>query len=330
MKHLKQDVIRLTGTYLAIIMAMSVGFSVIFYSVSMRELDRRPHTISLMDIAPDPDTRLTFDDYLSNRAEEARTSLLVDLILVNLMALISGGILSYLLAQYTLRPIEENMEAQAQFVSDASHELRTPLTALRTANEVALRDKKLKIADARAVIADNIEDITRLQSLADSMLGLLRDDTAGFQADVSLPDVVSEAMNVVVNQAQAKNISVEDATGDTKLYGNARSLTQLLTILLDNAIKYSPEGSAVHVSSEVQGRSLVLTVKDEGVGMDEEAIKNAFTRFYRAEESRSTSGYGLGLSIAKKIAEAHHGKIAIESAVGVGSTFTITLPLESM
>lgn len=330
MKHLKQDVLRLTGTYLAIIMAMSVGFSVIFYSVSMRELDRRPHAISLTDIAADPDTRLTFDDYLSNRADEARTSLLVDLVLVNLMALISGGILSYLLAQYTLRPIEENMEAQAQFVSDASHELRTPLTALRTANEVALRDKKLKIADARAVIADNIEDITRLQSLADSMLGLLRDDTAGFQEGVSLPDVVSEAMNMVVNQAQAKNISVEDATGDTMLYGNARSLTQLLTILLDNAIKYSPEGSAVHVTSEVQGHSLALTVQDEGVGMNEESVKNAFTRFYRAEESRSTAGYGLGLSIAKKIAEAHHGKISIESVPGEGSKFTVTLPLEAV
>ena len=330
MKHLKQDALRLTGTYLAIIMAMSVGFSVIFYSVSMRELDRRPHAISLTDIAADPDTRLTFDDYLSNRADEARTSLLVDLVLVNLMALISGGILSYLLAQYTLRPIEENMEAQAQFVSDASHELRTPLTALRTANEVALRDKKLKIADARAVIADNIEDITRLQSLADSMLGLLRDDTAGFQEGVSLPDVVSEAMNMVVNQAQAKNISVEDATGDTMLYGNARSLTQLLTILLDNAIKYSPEGSAVHVTSEVQGHSLALTVQDEGVGMNEESVKNAFTRFYRAEESRSTAGYGLGLSIAKKIAEAHHGKISIESVPGEGSKFTVTLPLEAV
>lgn len=330
MKHLKQDVLRLTGTYLAIIMAMSVGFSVIFYSVSMRELDRRPHAISLTDIAADPDTRLTFDDYLSNRADEARTSLLVDLVLVNLMALISGGILSYLLAQYTLRPIEENMEAQAQFVSDASHELRTPLTALRTANEVALRDKKLKIADARAVIADNIEDITRLQSLADSMLGLLRDDTADFQANVSLPDVVGEAMNMVVNQAQAKNISVEDATGDTVLYGNARSLTQLLTILLDNAIKYSPEGSAVHVASEVQGRSLVLSVKDEGVGMNEESVKNAFTRFYRAEESRSTAGYGLGLSIAKKITEAHHGKISIESVPGEGSKFTVVLPLEAV
>jgi signal transduction histidine kinase len=330
MKHLKQDVIRLTGTYLAIIMAMSVGFSVIFYSVSMNELDRRPHAISLTDIAADPDTRLTFNDYLSNRAEEARTSLLVDLILVNLMALISGGILSYLLAQYTLRPIEENMEAQAQFVSDASHELRTPLTALRTANEVALRDKKLKIADARAVIAENIEDITRLQSLADSMLGLLRDDTAGFQDGISLPDVVGEAMSMVVSQAQAKNISVEDATGDAMFYGNARSLTQLLTILLDNAIKYSPQGSAVHVASEIQGRSLVLTVKDEGVGMDEETVRNAFTRFYRAEESRSTAGYGLGLSIAKKIVDAHHGKIAIESTLGKGSTFTVTLPLESM
>jgi len=330
MKHLKQDVLRLTGTYLAIIMAMSVGFSVIFYSVSMRELDRRPHTISLTDIAADPDTRLTFDDYLSDRAEEARTSLLLDLILVNFLALVSGGILSYLLAQYTLRPIEENMEAQAQFVSDASHELRTPLTALRTANEVALRDKKLKISEARAVIADNIEDITRLQSLADAMLGLLRDDTAGFQEGVSLPNVVSEALSLVVNQAQAKNISVEDATGDTKLYGNARSLTQLITILLDNAIKYSPEGSAVHLASEIQGRSLVLTVKDEGIGMDEEAIRNAFTRFYRAEESRSTAGYGLGLSIAKKVVDAHHGKIAIQSTPGKGSVFTITLPVESI
>ena len=78
------------------------------------------------------------------------------------------------------------------------------------------------------------------------------------------------------------------------------------------------------------GSEMCIRDRDEGVGVDEEAIKNAFTRFYRAEESRSTSGYGLGLSIAKKIAEAHHGKIAIESAVGVGSTFTITLPLESM
>jgi signal transduction histidine kinase len=330
MKHLKQDVLRLTGTYIAIIMAMSVGFSVIFYSVSMRELDRRPHAISITDIAPDPDTQLTFNDYLSNRADEARESLLIDLILVNLLALVSGGILSYVLAQYTLRPIEDNMEAQAQFVSDASHELRTPLTALRTANEVALRDKKLKLSDARAVIADNIEDIARLQSLADSMLGLLRDDSAGFQEGVSLPDIVGESLNMVISQAQAKNISVEDATGDTVLYGNARSLTQLLTILLDNAIKYSPEGSAVHIASEVQGRSLVLTVKDEGVGMDEEVVRNVFTRFYRAEESRSTAGYGLGLSIAKKITEAHHGKIAIESTLGKGSTFTVTLPLESV
>jgi signal transduction histidine kinase len=329
MKHLKQDVLRLAGTYLAIIMAMSVGFSVIFYNVSVRELDRRPHGITITDVAQDPDTLLTFNDYLENRAQEARLSLLVDLALVNLLALISGGILSYLLAQYTLRPIEDNMEAQAQFVSDASHELRTPLTALRTANEVALRDKKLKITDARAVIAENIEDITRLQSLTDSMLGLLRDDTADFQSGVQLTDVVSEAMNMVVSQAQAKDISVEDATGSATLHGNARSLTQLITILLDNAIKYSPEGSTVHVASEVQARSLILTVKDEGIGMNDEAVKNAFTRFYRAEESRSTAGYGLGLSIAKKIVEAHHGKITIESTPGKGSTFTITMPLAS-
>lgn len=98
--------------------------------------------------------------------------------------------------------------AQAQFVSDASHELRTPLTALRASNEVALRNKKLKLADARQVIADNIDDIARLQDLANSMLGLLKDDdAAALQQPVRLDAIVSGAVNMVVTQALAKDIS---------------------------------------------------------------------------------------------------------------------------
>ena len=306
---------------------MSIGFSVIFYNVSVRELGKRPHAVNLTNITSDPDTQVSFQDYLTNREEESRIALFADLAIVDVAALIIGGILSYLLARYTLRPIEDNMEAQAQFVSDASHELRTPLTALRTANEVALRDKKLHIAEARSVIEENINDIARLQDLTDSMLGLLRDDSAGFQPDVSLSAVVSDAMAVIVSQAQAKDISVEDMTSDATLRGNARNLTQLVTTLLDNAIKYSGKGTNVYIESQIKPKVLVLTVRDEGIGMSEETLEHIFTRFYRAEESRSAAGYGLGLAIAQKITEAHGGKIAATSTVGVGTTFTVSLPL---
>lgn len=327
MKYFNKNVLRLASTYLIIIMVMSIGFSVIFYNVSVQELGRRPGALRLTNITSDPDEQLSFQDYLTNREQKARIELLVDIVAVNIVALIVGGILSYILAQYTLRPIEDNMEAQAQFVSDASHELRTPLTALRTANEVALRDKKLHITEARSVIAENIDDITRLQYLTDSMLGLLRDDAAGFQPDVSLAVVVNDAMSMVVSQAQAKDISVEDMTRDTILRGNARSLTQLLTILLDNAIKYSNDGTTIYIKSQIRSRRLVLSVQDEGIGMGSEILGNMFTRFYRAEKSRSAAGYGLGLSIAQKITKAHGGKITASSVVGKGTTFTVTLPI---
>ena len=114
------------------------------------------------------------------------------------------------------------MAAQSRFVSDASHELRTPLTALLTANEVAARNTKLTLAQAKRVIADNVSDVTRLQTLANSMLGLLKDDDATIaKAPVSLQAVVNRAMNLVVAQAVEKNIAVEDETIELTLLGDS-------------------------------------------------------------------------------------------------------------
>lgn len=329
MKHLKRDVFRLAGTYLIIIMVMSLGFSVIFYSSSVRELDRRPHDDNgLQMVAPPTAGSVPLEDYLAQRAEQAREALLLDLVLVNVLALVIGGLLSYLLAERTLRPIEDNLEAQSQFVSDASHELRTPLTALRTANEVALRNKNLKLKDAKEIIRENVDDIARLQDLANSMLGLLRDDDKSLmKGSVSLQAVVADAMNMVVAQALTKNIAVDDATTALNLRGNQQSLTQLFTILLDNAIKYSDHDTTIYVASEKRARQAIITVRDEGVGMDKTTVERIFTRFYRAEQSRSTGGYGLGLPIAKKIVTTHSGKINVTSEPGKGTTFTISLPL---
>lgn len=324
MKHLKKDVVRLAATYLTIIMVMSVGFSIVFYTTSLHEFDRRPRSA-----APLPERDGDIEAFFDERTASARQSLSAQLLSINVITFIIGGLLSYLLAERSLRPIEDNMEAQLRFVSDASHELRTPLTALATANEVALRNPKLTLKEAKKVIAENIEDVVRLQHLTNSMLGLLKEEDADqYRHHVELVRAVDDAVTTVVNQALEKGIAIINEIPQVIVRGNHQALVQLLTIFLDNAIKYSPNASTVWLTSTQRGRNLTITVRDEGMGMSAETQRHLFTRFYRADESRSqTTGYGLGLSIAKKLVQAHGGKLSVTSEVGRGSAFHVTLAL---
>ena len=219
------------------------------------------------------------------------------------------------------------MAAQSRFVSDASHELRTPLTALLAANEVASMNPKLTLKQAKQVITDNVDDVKRLQKLTNSMLGLLKEDKLEIQkGKVGLQSVIARAMNLVVNQALAKDIAIDDKTKNFLLLGDRQSLEQLFTILLDNAIKYSNKGGTITISSSKKGKHVSVAIADVGIGMSDEVKSQIFTRFYRAEESRTTAGYGLGLSIAERIIRAHGGRINVDSEQNVGSTFTVILP----
>lgn len=322
MNYLKHDVLRLAATYLAIIMIMSIGFSFLLFGVSRDELGRRPR-----GFAPDsPFSGNSMQQYFDQREQESRQTLLIDLVLANVGMLLFGGVISYLLAERTLRPIEQNMAAQAQFVSDASHELRTPLTALRTANEVALRSKTLKLKEAKEVIRENIDDISRLQGLADSMLGLLREEQPIQRTSVDLATVVADAMNNVAPQALRKHIEIIDEVPRITVRGERQLLGSLVTILLDNSVKYSHTPSVIRVAAQASGQKVQLRVSDEGVGMSRETIANVFTRFYRADSARSTEGYGLGLAIAEKIVHQHGGTIRVESQLGKGTTVTVVLP----
>ena len=322
MNYLKHDVLRLAATYLAIIMIMSIGFSFLLFGVSRDELGRRPR-----EFAPDsPFSGNSMQQYFDQREQESRQTLLIDLVLANVGMLLFGGVISYLLAERTLRPIEQNMAAQAQFVSDASHELRTPLTALRTANEVALRSKTLKLKEAKEVIRENVDDISRLQGLADSMLGLLREEQPIQRTSVDLATVVADAMNNVAPQALRKHIEIIDEVPRITVRGERLLLGSLVTILLDNSVKYSHTPSVIRVAAQASGQKVQLRVSDEGVGMSRETIANVFTRFYRADSARSTEGYGLGLAIAEKIVHQHGGTIRVESQLGKGTTVTVVLP----
>ncbi len=326
MKRLKKDHLRLAATYLAIIMGMSLLFSAIFYSTTVNQLERqRPGALNKPSPLVDPDG--DFRQHLEARIAESEATLAIQLIGINLAIFVLGALASYLLAEQALRPIEENLDAQDRFISDASHELRTPITALKTANEVALRDRKLSPAEAREVIAQNVVDAARLQALASSLLDLVRERPIE-KAPVKLATIISAALTTVVPQAQQKDITIDDTTKNMTLQGDSSGLVQVLTILLDNAIKYSPKGSAVTIASETSDKQRISVI-DHGVGIDTAEQKQIFDRFYRADTSRTashTEGYGLGLSIARKIAHDHGGDLTVTSKKGAGATFTLELP----
>lgn len=306
--------IRLTAWYLVIIMLICGLFSIIIYSMVSRQIERIAHP------------RFFEPPIIAQEiVEEQKARLISSLILINGVILIFSGGAGYLLAGRTLKPIKEMVDEQNQFVSDASHELRTPLATLRAEMEGKLLEKNISDLAARNLINSNLEELDRLQRLSESLLKLTRVHKA--TEKVLVTDIINDSINKMSQLATKKQIRIENNRLTNKILLEKDSLQELLIILLDNAIKYSPEKSKVVLSAKKVRQELIISVKDQGTGISSEDMPHIFERFYRADKSRSdTSGYGLGLSIAKKIVEAHKGTIMAESKLGKGSTFTISIP----
>jgi two-component system sensor histidine kinase CiaH len=324
---------KLAATYLAIIMLMSVGFSIVFYSSSAQQLSRpAPTGVQLL---PNTERGIRpFDQEIQQAIEErfteAREALLFRLIWINLAVLLTGSIISYLLARKSLKPIEETMDAQTQFVSDASHELRTPLTVLQTTNEVALRKNKLTSKDARELITHNVEEVKKLKTLSDTLLGLLKISEGEVSlTEINLQDAVTESLQHIVTIAQQKNITIQDVVPEMNVNSNKALLARIVTILLDNAVKYSKEGRTIKINARKSDHKVYLDVIDCGIGIRASDLPHIFRRFYRADKSRAIRenfGYGLGLSIAEKTAHQLNAKIRVQSTIGQGSVFTVIIP----
>ena len=225
------------------------------------------------------------------------------------------------------------MEEQNRFISDASHELRTPLAALKTSTEVALRDNKMSASEARQILQENLEDIGSLEMLSEHLLHLAQYQRGRRALDFEDMDLAEAARKVnkkIRAVADKKNITIELDVANAQINADVLSIDELVLILLDNALKYTPEGGRVSLKVAPEGRNAILEVSDSGEGINPRDIPHIFDRFYRADRSRSKSrisGFGLGLPVAKRIAELHHGSIRASSKVGQGSTFTVRIPL---
>lgn len=329
--------LKLTSLYLVIIMSISLIFSAGFYRVSSQELERgihrQPGPISQMVRSRNMDILdqllLEQDDVF----EAAKSRLQANLILINLIILITGGLLSYYLARRTLKPIEDVHEAQSRFTADASHELRTPIAAMRLENEISLMDKKLTLKQAKEQLQSNIEELDKLTALSEGLLQLAQlDNDRLSKNNIEVVSIVKDAIRRVSNEADQKNQIIKTKKIDKGTINvNEPAVTEALVTLLDNAIKYSVEKSEVIVSTKRSNSMLNILVTDTGIGIDDKDLENIFDRFYRADNSRTNSnlnGYGIGLSIAKAVADSHGGSISVESKPKKGSTFTLSFPVK--
>jgi two-component system sensor histidine kinase MprB len=219
-----------------------------------------------------------------------------------------------------LAALEGSVGAQRRLVADASHELRTPLTSVRT-NIDLLREGKLPEEEAKRALAEASAELAALTSLVSDLVELARGEERQLRfEDVQLDDLVAGAVERA--QSRAPQVRFETALEHSTVKADPVLLDRAVSNLLDNAAKYSPEGSIVRVA--VTGG--VVTVADEGPGIDGEDLPHVFDRFYRSASARSKPGAGLGLAIVQEAAQAHGGQATAESSSS-GARFRLTLPV---
>jgi heavy metal sensor kinase len=227
--------------------------------------------------------------------------------------------------------LDESYQVTSRFSADASHELRTPLTIMRGELEAILTQENLEEEEMQQ-IATVLEEAERLTQIVEGLLAISRLEAGETQLDkdpVDLSQLATTTVEQMAPLADDKSLTLEmEAVPDVIVDANEVRLRQVIVNLLDNAIKYTPEGGKIRVEVKADSSEAVVEVIDNGIGISSEALPNIFKRFYRSEQvqARKARGTGLGLSMVHSIVEAHGGSVKVESSENKGSTFRVSLP----
>lgn len=297
--------LKLTFMYASILCFVSVIFSTIIYSNTVNSFNIRP-------------IKSVQSEAIIKRDNEIKKEMLFHLIVLDSIIIILGTIGSYFLSKKTLRPIEENLDLQMQFISNASHELKTPITVISMENEVLLREKKHNNEELLNQIKSNLEEVNSLSKLVNILLELARNNKITLEK-VKVTDIANNAIDKLRVLSNKKNINILNNLNNLEITANKDILEEVIVIVLDNAIKYSDKNTTIKIYS----KNSKIFIEDEGIGIKEKDLKYIFDRFYRADKSHSTEGYGLGLSLAKHLTEKMKLKISAYNNKDKGSTFVI-------
>lgn len=245
--------------------------------------------------------------------------------------IITSIIASYILSRKTLKPIFQAWEKQTEFVQNAAHELRTPLTIIQAKQQLLLKEPESRIIDKSEDISLTINETRRLTKLVKELMILATADSNQLEIKKELKnidDVVKEVASPYIEYAQMQNKKLElELNCNKEVNIDLSKITELLIILLDNAIKYTKEGENIKVITHCKDGKATIEVADEGIGISDEQKKHLFERFYRADKARTreTGGTGLGLAIAQTIVKAHGGTIKVYNNTPKGTKFVVKI-----
>lgn len=237
---------------------------------------------------------------------------------------------SYIIMKRSTKPIQQFVDKQITFVSDASHELRTPIAIVTSQIENILANPDQSVYDVSEDLAVSLKELTRLKKLVADLLSLARSDqnrlTYHFEV-TNLNIMLNEVVDPFIEIASFEDRKLEYIGEDVECNIDKDKTRELMIILLDNALKYTNPGDSITVTLKQEGNEVIIEVADTGIGISEETKEKIFERFYREDKTRSreTGGNGLGLSIAKTIVHDMDGKITVDHNEPKGTKFIITL-----
>jgi len=329
--------VKLSIWYSAVVMLISFTLSGLYYRQTLGIIDHQYGRIEMRLQHDNPFSMNTpmpvrpRAEIFRSELDAVRQQLGTQLLIINGLVFLIGASASYFLSGKTLKPIQLSLQQQKQFVADAAHELRTPITAMKLALEVSLMDKHIS-KKSQSILEDNLADVTSLESLTNHLLSLAQVErvTRKNFEKVSLNQIVSRAQKHMEPLAKSKHITViRKDKSEAVVKGDENALLQVFMILLDNAIKFSPNKSTIILKIDIHKHLAIVQVVDQGPGIAPEDVPLIFKRFYKVEKSRhrqKANGYGLGLAVAKKIADQHEANISVQSKANEGSMFTFSMP----
>ncbi len=250
-----------------------------------------------------------------------------ELIYFNLIVLVVASFFSVALAKKTLKPIKESHDVQIRFTAEASHELRTPISSIKADTESVLMLRHPSNNLLSSTLKKNLDDLRRLELLTEHLL-----DIAKFQSSIienfvtiDLEPIIKQVIEDFNQEIKNKKLSIRSDISKILVMTDPLSIKLLISILLDNAIKYSNLDGQVAVKLYKSKKTVVIEIIDNGIGIDSEAIKHIFEPFYRSNNANSVNGFGLGLALAKDIIGSLKGDLKIINNPDNGVTAKITL-----
>jgi signal transduction histidine kinase len=343
MNNYKRTKIKLSLVYFTIIFTIVIGFSLVVYQsqqnqyAGLRNLKEQIENTEPPRNAP-AEFRREVSQRLQEKADEidgtllkARLDFLLNLVFLDVIILFLAGIFAYLLAERTIQPIQESYQKQKEFIANASHDFKTPLTTMKTQSEIILRSKEVENEEYTEYAQSILEEVNSLSNLTQNLLELAKSedyDQKLIVQEFNLVELGQKVINKFQHLAEEKKVKLDLISKQKNILfkGDKAKIEELLSLLIDNAINYNKEDGTVVLKLEILKNSQVsIKVIDTGKGISKANLSKVFDRFYRESKDRNASGFGLGLSIAKKIVDDHKGQIELKSVKGKGTEVSVVI-----